>query len=130
MNLWDARQRFPQTSLYWRDLIGETYKQSFGKRLKQHERDWFDKVKEPKMVACFGVVYLPKNKRISSKRVLDVENFLIHHEAPPFNTISKRGYKGREILVINTGKLGLLPTVAADDDDFIALLRKCLSLPA
>ena len=110
--------------------IGETYKQNFGTRLKQHKKDWLDKVEEPKKAVCFGVVYLPKDKRISGKRVLDVERFLIHKKSPPFNNVSKRGYKGREILVINTGKLGLLPVAAADDDDFIALLRKCFSLSA
>ena len=108
--------------------IGETFKQTFGKRLKQHERDWFENAREPHMAVCFGEVYLPKNKRLSGKRVVDVEGLLIHTEKPPFNTVSKRGYKGRGILVINTGKLGLLQPVATDkdNDDLIALLRKTL----
>ena len=63
--------------------IGETYWQGFGKRLKQHKRE-----------------------RISYGRVQDVERALIYVHMPPFNTVSKRGYLGRDILICNLGKVG------------------------
>ncbi|MBI4304068.1 MAG: GIY-YIG nuclease family protein [Chloroflexi bacterium] len=105
--------------------IGETYKQTFGTRLKQHKRDWLDNIKV-NTVTCFGVVCLPEGKRLSSQRVLDVEKYLIHSHRPPFNTISKQGYNGREIMLINTGKTGKLETVLADRE-LLSLLRKYLA---
>ncbi len=87
--------------------IGETYWQSFGKRLKQHKRDWLNRV-DGRMVVHFGVVGLPEGKRISYERVSDVERALIYAIRPIFNTASKRGYSGREIMIFNLGKAGTI----------------------
>jgi hypothetical protein len=88
--------------------IGETYWQSFGKRLQQHKRDWLFRV-NGKVVIHFGTVGLPEGKRISHEKVLDVESVLIHVLFPPFNNVSKHGYTGREIMIFNLGKIGTLP---------------------
>jgi len=104
--------------------IGETYRQTFSKRLKQHKKEWLDSVKADTAI-CFGIVCLPEGKRTSSQRVLDVEKFLIHSHRPPFNTISKRGYNGRDLMIINTGKIGKLEAVLADHT-LLSLLKKCL----
>jgi hypothetical protein len=85
--------------------IGETYWQSFGKRLKQHKRDWLNRIKG-KLVVYFGIVVLPEGKRISYSKISDVERVLIHTHVPPFNTVSKRGYGGRDIMICNLGKTG------------------------
>jgi hypothetical protein len=87
--------------------IGETYWQSFGKRLQQHKREWLHRV-SGRIVIHFGAVGLPEGKRISHEKVLDVENALIHVLMPPFNTVSKHGYSGREIMIFNLGKVGTL----------------------
>ncbi len=87
--------------------IGETYWQSFGKRLQQHKREWLHTV-SGRLVIHFGAVGLPEGKRISHEKVLDVESVLIHVLKPPFNTVSKHGYSGREIMILNLGKIGTL----------------------
>jgi len=87
--------------------IGETYWQAFGKRLQQHKRDWLHRV-NGRLVIHFGVVGLPEGKRISHEKVLDVESVLIHVHMPPFNTVSKHGYSGRDIMICNLGKAGTI----------------------
>jgi hypothetical protein len=103
--------------------IGETYWQTFGKRLKQHKREWLDNVRGQKVIA-FGDVLLPQGKHISYERVMDVEKALIHYLRPPFNTVSKRGYFGREILIFNTGKSCSLDKVICHDPGLINILKK------
>jgi hypothetical protein len=112
------------TYLYKLLYIGETYRQTFGTRLKQHKRDWLDNIKANTCV-CFGVVCLPEGKRISSQRVLDIEKFLIHSHRPPYNTISKRGYNGREMVLVNTGRVGKIGKVIGDHS-LLSLLKKNL----
>lgn len=88
--------------------IGETYWQGFGKRLQQHKKQWLHRV-NGKVVVHFGIVGLPEGTRISHEKVLDVESALIHALIPPFNTVSKHGYYGREVMIFNLGKIGTLP---------------------
>ena len=103
--------------------IGRTYWQTFGKRIRQHKREWLAKVKGQKRV-YFGAVTLPKGKKISYERVADIEQFLISECVPPYNTVSKKGYSGRDLLVINTGKLAALPRLQSNNEDLIALIRR------
>jgi hypothetical protein len=103
--------------------IGETYWQTFGKRLKQHQREWLDNVRGQKIVA-FGDVQLSEGKHISHERVIDVENALIHYLRPPYNTIGKRGYSGREILIFNTGKPCSLDKIVCHESRLMTLLKK------
>jgi hypothetical protein len=80
------------------------------------------------MAIAFGSIYLPRGKKISQQIVFDVEGILIHNQIPPCNTSGKKGYREREgIIVINAGKIGLLPTVVTDDKELIPLLRKHLT---
>jgi hypothetical protein len=88
--------------------IGETYWQSFGKRLQQHKKEWLYRV-NGRLFIHFGTVGLPENKHISHEKILDVESVLIHVLHPPFNTVSKHGYYGREIMIFNLGKIGTIP---------------------
>lgn len=103
--------------------IGECYWQGFGKRLQQHKRDWLHRVKG-KLYVCFGTVMLPEGRRISHARVCDVESALIHFYRPPFNTVGKRGYYGRDILIFNTGKLIALDPIVSPDTELLSLLKK------
>ena len=102
--------------------IGETYWQSFSKRLQQHKRDWLYRV-SGKLVIYFGEVVLPEGKRISHEKVLDVEKALIYVHMPPYNTVSKRGYSGREIMIFNLGKAGTLQRLICTKE-LRALLKK------
>jgi hypothetical protein len=95
--------------------IGEVYWQNFGKRLQQHKRDWLFRV-NGKVVIHFGTVGLPEGKRISHQKVLDVEGVLIHVLVPPFNTVSKHGYTGREIMIFNLGKIGTLQPIICEKE--------------
>lgn len=95
--------------------IGETYWQGFGKRLQQHKRDWLFRV-NGKVVIHFGTVGLPEGKRISHQKVLDVESALIHVLIPPFNSVSKHGYYGREIMILNLGKIGTIPPLICNKE--------------
>lgn len=106
--------------------IGRTYWQEFARRLRQHKRDWLNRISGTKSV-YFGIVKLPKGKKISFERIRDIEECLIHFYLPPYNTASKRGYRGRNIIVINTGKYGTLSKIASDDEELLQLLRRCFS---
>jgi hypothetical protein len=101
--------------------VGETYRQSFGERLKQHKKDWLFRVND-KVVIHFGKIILPEGKRISSDVVFDVEATFIHILIPPFNTISKHGYHGRDLMLINTGKIGTLNPIMGSRE-LVLLLR-------
>lgn len=122
--IYELGTKQPKKLLY----VGETYTQSFGKRLKQHQRDWLPKYDDRKLAIAFGSICLPEGKKISQAIVFDVEGVLIHNQIPPCNTSGKKGYQGREgIIVINVGKNGLLPSVVTDDKELLSLLRKHLA---
>lgn len=105
--------------------LGETYRQTFGKRLNQHKKEWLFRI-NGKVVICFGTLFLPEGKRISSQRILDIEAVMIHSLRPPYNQLHKKGYKGRNILVINTGKTLCLDPIVCDDFNLLPLLKKAL----
>jgi hypothetical protein len=102
--------------------ISETYGQQFGKRLQQHKREWLRRVKG-KMQIRYGTIELPKGRVISHARVRDIEATLIHHYIPPFNTVSKKGYRGRNLLIFNMGSKGDLDKIVSDDPELISLLK-------
>jgi len=106
--------------------IGETFSQTFGQRLKQHERTWLQKVNVAELAVCFGTVYFPYECRRTSERIHDIESFLINAKAPPYNNVSKRGYTGRHILIFNAGEIGLLQPIMTDDDELMAVLKSYL----
>jgi len=105
--------------------IGHVYWQDFAKRLKQHKRDWFDKISVEKVVH-FGLVRIPEGKKASFERVRDIEEFLISHHIPPCNTVGKKRYQGRELLVINTGKSVPLDKIASSNKQSLQLIKKAL----
>jgi len=106
--------------------IGRVYWQDFGKRLKQHKRDWLDRISGAKVVH-FGLIKIPEGKKVSFERIRDIEEFLIYHHVPPYNTVSKKGYYGRDLLVINTGKSGALDKIASSDKQVVQLIKKAFS---
>ena len=87
--------------------IGETYRQSFGVRLQQHKHKWLDPT-NGRMVIHFGTVQLPSGKRISDKRIFDIEKLLIHLYPTKKNKTGTHGYSGRDIMIFNLGKIGTL----------------------
>lgn len=103
--------------------VGRTYWQNFGKRLVQHRREWLDGLRGSQAVH-YGAVKAPAGKRITFEKVRDVEEFLIHFYRPPYNTASKKGYLGRDLLLVNTGKSGTLDRVVSNDDDLLRFLRR------
>lgn len=102
--------------------IGETYGQQFGKRLQQHKREWLHRVKG-KMQIRYGTIVLAKGKVISQTKVPDIEATLIHHYIPPFNTVSKKGYRGRDLLIFNTGSKGTLDKIVSDDPELVSIIK-------
>jgi len=104
--------------------IGEVYWQSFARRLQQHKREWLYKVKG-RLVICFGTVGFPQGGRTSHSKVLDVKSALIYIHKPPFNKASKRNYFGRDILILNLGKIGTLQTLICHPE-LKALLIKAI----
>ncbi|KTB48254.1 GIY-YIG catalytic domain [Dehalogenimonas alkenigignens] len=117
--IYETTSSAPQKLLY----IGETYWQTFGKRLRQHEREWLDKVKG-KLLIAFGTVTLPEGNKISQSRIFDVECSLIDEYRPPYNTIGKCGYDGRHLVIFNSGKIGTLDKIVSTDREFLKLLKK------
>lgn len=120
--IYEVKGKIAKKLLY----IGETYSQGFSKRLKQHKKDWIPKYEGVKMSVFFGKIYPPEGRKISQQIVLDIERLLIHKLIPPCNTTGKKGYRERGIVVINTGKVELLPNVISDDKEFLSLLHKYL----
>jgi hypothetical protein len=119
--IFEMGTKIPKKLLY----VGETYSQEFGKRLRQHQRDWIHRYDGVKMAISFGSINLPVGRKISQQIVFDVEGVLIHNLIPPCNTSGKKGYRGREgIIVISTGKIGTLPEVVCDDRELLSLLKK------
>ena len=118
--IYDKKEK--DTSLIY---IGECYWQDFGKRLRQHKNEWLHRVKG-RLYVCFGTVMLPEGKRISHQRILDVEGALIHFYRPPCNTVGKKGYSGRDILIFNTGKSIALDPIVSHDTELLSLLQKAL----
>jgi hypothetical protein len=104
--------------------IGETYRQTFGKRLRQHKKEWLFRVND-KMVIHFGKVELPQGVHITQNKIFDIEGVLIHVLLPPFNNISKHGYSGREIVVFNFGKRAILPPFVGNRN-FVNLLHEVI----
>jgi hypothetical protein len=95
--------------------IGETYRQSFAGRLKQHQKQWLFRV-NGKVVIHFGKIESATNVHMTQSKVFDVEGVLIHVLVPPYNTVSKHGYSGRDIIVFNTGKIGTLPKLLGNKE--------------
>ena len=102
--------------------IGETYSQGFARRIKQHRREWLHNIDGPKVI-YFGVPQFPKGKRISYARVRDIEAVLLHCYRPPCCTVGKRRYSGRDILVVNTGRIGGLHKVVSHDRELVNLIQ-------
>jgi len=92
----------PEKVLY----IGRAYWQNFRIRLPQHS--W--------IAETWGTVRVrfaeiePEPGRIASrKRTDDVEALLIYSLQPARNTHGKNTYRGRELLIINSGRRGPIP---------------------
>lgn len=102
--------------------VGETYTQKFATRLKQHNRDWLLDV-EGKTVIAFGSVSLPEGRKISQETVFDIESCLIHRLKTPYNTIGKRGYCGRDLLIFNKGKRGTLDYMMSNDKELLSFIK-------
>jgi hypothetical protein len=103
--------------------IGKCYWQDFATRLRQNKSEWLYKAKG-NLYVCFGTVMLPEGRKISPERVHDVEAALIHFYRPPCNTVGKRSYYGRGILIFNIGKLIALDPIVSPDTELLSLLRK------
>jgi len=105
--------------------IGETYRQSLGARLKQHKKQWLFRVNGD-VVIHFGKIVPPKGIRMTQSKVFDVEGMMIHVLVPPYNTVSKHGYTGRDIVLINTGEIGTLNPIMGNKE-FVLLLREMIA---
>jgi len=102
--------------------VGETYKQDFGKRLRQHETEWLDGISGT-IVIHFGIIVPLEGKKISLQKIEDIEKCLIYIYRPPYNTVNKGDYTGHEILIINTGKVGTIKKLVSNDTKLLALLQ-------
>ena len=60
---------------------------------------------------------------LRTREVEDIEKCLIYIYRPLYNMVSKEGYSGRDILIINTGKIGTIKKLASNDTKLLALLR-------
>jgi hypothetical protein len=102
--------------------VGEAYRQDFGKCLRQHKREWLDRIPGT-IVIHFGRIVPIEGKEISLQKVEDIEKCLIYIYRPSYNTVNKEGYTGRDILIINTGKVGTIQKLVSNDTKLLALLQ-------
>jgi len=120
--IYEVQRKLPQKVLY----IGETYTQTFGRRLKQHKKDWLFRYEDIDMAISFGVIRPSEGKRITQGIVFDCERILICRLIPPCNTSGKKRYTGRDIMVFNTGKnTSHIPPIVTNDLKLLSALRTC-----
>ena len=97
--------RFSNNILY----IGLTYEQTFGKRRRQHAR-WLDPIIE-RVKVRIGYIRLGKSDVSPVRMIKDIENLLISTYEPQHNKIGWTSYRGRELKVVNKGRIGPLDEV-------------------
>jgi hypothetical protein len=102
--------------------IGKTYMQDFDKCLMQHRREWLGEISGT-MGIHFGIIKLLEGKKLSPQNVDDIEECLLYIYRPPYNMVNKEGYTGRDILIINTGKVGTIKKLVSNDTKLLALLQ-------
>jgi hypothetical protein len=100
--------------------IGESYYQTMYDRLCCHENNWIDEYRG-QMQFNFGTVELKKGCKISEQRIKDIEALMIYYHRiymgqPIKNTSNTRNYYGRNLLIWNLGRRGLLKHRVCTDD--------------
>lgn len=95
--------------------IGQVYWRCFGERLAEHKRYWLNDLRGEIRVRT-GKIRLTGNRKISKKRVNDVETLLINHGEPLENTQKISRYYGREMKIKNLGRKGPLDTEICSKD--------------
>ena len=73
------------------------------------------------MQVHFGIIEVDDGYRISERRIKDIEALMIyyhrlHYGQPIHNRLNTRGYYGRDLLIWNLGRRGLLENRVCTDD--------------
>jgi hypothetical protein len=108
--------------------IGQT--RDFSQRMKQHRQQWshiLTPIQMNKLAVSFGTIHpIEGNPSDSTEEIRsDIESFLRNALTPKGNSAQTcKGYTGRAILVINTGKLSIIDKIMSINHDLLELLAK------
>ncbi len=100
-----------ETLLY----VGQAYRQNMLSRVWCHRNQWIYQYRG-QMLVRFGTIVLDRGYRHSQQRTNDIEALLIYYHQPIHNTQHKRNYNGRELLIWNQGRRGLINECVCTDD--------------
>jgi hypothetical protein len=103
--------------------------QVFSERLQRHIRDYVHLGQgNPNYHVCLGIIHPFESTHITPQQLRDIESYLINIVKPKGNSpATKKGYKGKPILIINTGKTGSLSKVLCSQPDLLKLLKESLA---
>ena len=103
--------------------IGIARKQDFRNRFRNHHKlpdiEAYVENRRGELVVKIGRVILEEGKRLTQKKVEEIENLLIYVMEPKFNDRKTKSYGGRDILIENSGIYKPLPKYVLVLDDEI-----------
>lgn len=103
--------------------------QTIADRLMQHRQGtkrFMSNQEEDKLSVCFGIIRTFEGSNIVSQQLNDVESFLIYYGKPQTNARGKERYKGKPLIIVNTGERGSFDKVISTHTTAIELLKKNL----
>jgi len=106
-----------------------------GRRFAEHIRSWSRIMTPRQLKQCsisIGTIYSYEGSRpspsISAKQLQIVETYLINTLKPKGNSgMTKKGYRGVPIIIINTGKRGIFKKVMSHNPQLLKLLQDNLA---
>ena len=100
---------------------------NIGKRLDDHRKEWqqiLSPTQMSKLQVAIGVIKLLEGEKVSQPQLKDTESLFINEYNPERNDPStKKGYKGKSILIINTGKIGLFSKITIHDKSLLKQIK-------
>lgn len=102
-------------------------------RIRKHKHEWThtqsNEVKNARCF-CFGEIKPLIGRLVSPNQLGDIESILINNLKPEGNDAqTKKGYVGKPILVISSGKHDSLRRVVCHDNKLLALLAESFTKP-
>lgn len=95
--------------------IGESYRQTMFERVYSHLQYWANDYRGQKQVR-YGDIDLEHGLRLIERRLTEIEALLIYWHQPIHNIHHKNGYWGRDLLIVNEGRRGLLDDIVCTDE--------------
>jgi predicted GIY-YIG superfamily endonuclease len=100
---------------------------NIGKRLDDHRKEWqqaLSPVQMSKLQVAIGVVKSLEREKTSQPQLGYIESLFINEYKPERNDLStKKGYKGKSVLIISAGKTGLFSKITTHDKNLLKQIK-------